>query len=38
MLLSMLLEHEKTLSAIQDRLKRLEGQGVEGLETENLRS
>ena len=38
MLLSMLLEHEKTLSAIHDRLKRLEGQGVEGLETENLRS
>jgi len=30
MLLSMLLEHEKALSVMQERLRNLEGQGVEG--------
>lgn len=30
MLLSMLLEHEKALSALEDRLKRLEARGSEG--------
>jgi hypothetical protein len=37
MLLSMLLEHEKAISALEERLRRLEGQGAGGVEKEILR-